>query len=125
MGGNAATQTLAVTIRGLALGEMTGTIRVMLNQILVGIGIGVINGLICALAVAIFYGDLSLGVVLALAMVINMMIAGIAGSMIPVVLKKMRIDPAVASSVFVTMCTDVAGFFSFLGLAAVLLRALR
>lgn len=124
MGGNAATQTLAVIIRGLALGELVGTARVVFNQLAVGFGNGVINGLVCAVVVAAFYGDVSLGVVLALAMVINMMIAGIAGSLIPVALKKMRIDPAVASSVFVTTCTDVAGFFSFLGLAAVLLKVL-
>lgn len=122
MGGNAATQTLAVIIRGLALGELAGVSRVVLNQLMVGLGNGLMIGLVCAAAVSTVYSDVSLGVVLALAMVINMVIAGIAGTLIPVVLRRMRIDPAVASSVFVTACTDVAGFFSFLGLATVLIK---
>lgn len=124
MGGNAATQTLAVIIRGLALGELAGVTRVMLNQLMVGLGNGLMIGLVCAAAVASVYSDFSLGVVLALAMVINMVIAGIAGTLIPVVLRRMRIDPAVASSVFVTTCTDVAGFFSFLGLATIMMKSL-
>jgi magnesium transporter len=88
----------------------------------VGIGNGVINGLVCAAVVAAFYGSVWLGVIIALAMVINMMVAGIAGTLIPVALKRLNIDPAVASSVFVTTCTDVAGFFSFLGIATLLLN---
>jgi magnesium transporter len=121
MGGNAATQTLTVIIRGMARNELVGATRVALKQSLVGIGNGLINGLVCAAVVA-FYKNVWLGVIIALAMIINMVVAGVAGSLIPVVLRRMNIDPAVASSVFVTTCTDVAGFFSFLGIATLLLN---
>jgi magnesium transporter len=122
MGGNAATQTLTVIIRGLALNELVNPSRVTLRQSLVGVGNGVINGVVCAAVVAAFYKNAWLGVIIAAAMIINMMVAGIAGTLIPVVLRKLNIDPAVASSVFVTTCTDVAGFFSFLGIATILLN---
>jgi magnesium transporter len=122
MGGNAATQTLTVIIRGMAMNEFSGTGRVTLKQSIVGLGNGLINGLVCAAVVAAFYRNAWLGVIIALAMIINMMVAGIAGSLIPVALRRLGIDPAVASSVFVTTCTDVAGFFSFLGIATLLLN---
>jgi len=122
MGGNAATQTLTVIIRGMAMNELVGATRVALKQSLVGMGNGLINGLVCAAVVAAFYKNVWLGVIIAMAMIINMVVAGVAGSLIPVVLRRMNIDPAVASSVFVTTCTDVAGFFSFLGIATLLLN---
>jgi magnesium transporter len=122
MGGNAATQTLTVIIRGMAMNEFVGTTRVALKQALVGMGNGLINGLVCAAVVAAFYKNGWLGIIIALAMIINMIVAGIAGSLIPVALRRLNIDPAVASSVFVTTCTDVAGFFSFLGIATILLN---
>jgi len=122
MGGNAATQTLTVIIRGMAVNEFIGTGRVALKQSLVGLGNGLINGLVCAAVVAAFYRNVWLGLIIALAMMINMIVAGIAGSLIPVTLRRLNVDPAVASSVFVTTCTDVAGFFSFLGIATVLLN---
>lgn len=122
MGGNAATQTLTVIIRGMAVNEFVGTSRVALKQSLVGMGNGLINGLVCAAVVAAFYKNGWLGLIIAMAMIINMIVAGFAGSLIPVVLRKLNIDPAVASSVFVTTCTDVAGFFSFLGIATLLLN---
>jgi magnesium transporter len=122
MGGNAATQTLTVIIRGMAVNELVGTARVTFKQSLVGMGNGLINGIVCAAVVAAFYKNVWLGIIIALAMIINMVVAGIAGSLIPVVLKRLGIDPAVASSVFVTTCTDVAGFFSFLGIATLLLN---
>jgi magnesium transporter len=122
MGGNAATQTLTVIIRGIAMNELVSTARVTLKQAIVGIGNGLINGLVCAAVVAGFYRSIWLGVIIALAMVINMFVAGVSGSLLPVALKKLGIDPAVASSVFVTTCTDVAGFFSFLGIATLLLN---
>ncbi len=122
MGGNAATQTLTVIIRGMATNELVGTGRVALKQSLVGMGNGLINGLVCAAVVAAFYNNVWLGMIIALAMIINMVVAGIAGSLIPVTLRRLNVDPAVASSVFVTTCTDVAGFFSFLGIATLLLN---
>ena len=122
MGGNAATQTLTVIIRGMAVNEFIGPGRVALKQSLVGLGNGLINGLVCAAVVAAFYRNVWLGLIIALAMMINMIVAGIAGSLIPVTLRRLNVDPAVASSVFVTTCTDVAGFFSFLGIATVLLN---
>jgi magnesium transporter len=122
MGGNAATQTLTVIIRGMAMNEFVGTGRITLKQSLVGMGNGLINGFVCAAVVAAFYRNLWLGVIISLAMVINMIVAGVSGSLIPVALRRLNIDPAVASSVFVTTCTDVAGFFSFLGIATLLLN---
>lgn len=122
MGGNAATQTLTVIIRGLALNEVVNTTRATLKQSIVGIGNGVINGLVCAAVVAGYYHSAWLGLIIAVAMMINMLVAGVAGTLLPVILKRLNIDPAVASSVFVTTCTDVAGFFSFLGIATLLLN---
>ena len=122
MGGNAATQTLTVIIRGLALNEVVNTTRATLKQSIVGLGNGVINGLVCAAVVAGYYRSAWLGLIIAVAMMINMLVAGVAGTLLPVILKRLNIDPAVASSVFVTTCTDVAGFFSFLGIATLLLN---
>jgi magnesium transporter len=125
MGGNAATQTVTVIIRGLALNEVSSVGQTLIKQMLVGLGNGLINGLVGGAVVAIFFKDLWLGVVLALAMVINMIGASLAGTLIPVTLKKMNIDPALASSVFVTTCTDVGGSLSFLGIASLLIKLLR
>ncbi len=122
MGGNAATQTLTVIIRGLALNEVVNTTRATAKQSIVGLGNGVINGLVCAAVVAGYYRSAWLGLIIAVAMIINMLVAGVAGTLLPVILKRLNIDPAVASSVFVTTCTDVAGFFSFLGIATLLLN---
>jgi len=122
MGGNAATQTLTVIIRGLALNEVVNTTRATVKQSIVGIGNGVINGVVCAAVVAGYYRSAWLGLIIAVAMMINMLVAGVAGTLLPVILKRLNIDPAVASSVFVTTCTDVAGFFSFLGIATLLLN---
>jgi magnesium transporter len=124
MGGNAATQTLTVIIRGMALGEMSNIAGVTLKQFVVGVGNGLINGIVCALVVATFLNNVWLGIVIALAMLINMVVAAVTGTLLPVALKRIGIDPAVASSVFVTTCTDVSGFFSFLGLATLLMRFL-
>jgi magnesium transporter len=124
MGGNSATQTLTIIIRGIALGELTSFGRVFLKSLAVGAGIGVINGLAASTVAALYYRNFWLGVVLASAMFINMIVAGIAGTLIPVALRRLHIDPAVASSVFVTTCTDVCGFFSFLGIATLLMRLL-
>ena len=125
MGGNCATQTLTVIIRGLALGEMSNVAQVTLKQLIVGLGNGIITGLVGATVVAVFFKNAWLGLVLALAMIINMVVAALAGTLVPVALKKMRIDPALASSVFVTTCTDVGGSLSFLGIATLLMKLLK
>jgi magnesium transporter len=119
MGGNAGTQTLTVVVRGIALGELTWTNarKALLKETLVGIGNGVALGLCAALVVWATRGNPVLGIVLGLAMVINMFVAAAAGTLVPLGLRAANIDPALASSVFITTMTDVFGFFSFLGLA--------
>jgi magnesium transporter len=125
MGGNAATQTVTVIIRGMALGDMAGIGWVIFKAIMVGVGNGLITGVLGALVATFYYQNVWLGVVLAVSMVINQVIAGLAGTLIPFALKKLKIDPAIASSVFVTTCTDVGGFFSFLGLARLLMGLIK
>jgi magnesium transporter len=127
MGGNAATQTLAVIVRGLALGQLTwSNARGALGkEALVGLGNGVVLGSIAALGAWALKGDPVLGLILALAMIINMFIAATAGTLIPLGLRALKVDPALASSVFITTLTDVFGFFSFLGLATLFLRFLQ
>ena len=127
MGGNAATQTLTVVVRGIALGELTweNSRKALLKEAAVGIGNGLALGLLAATVAWMMKGDLVLGGVLALAMVINMFVAATAGTLIPLGLRALKIDPALASSVFITTLTDVAGFASFLGLATVFLKYLH
>ena len=127
MGGNAATQTLAVIVRGLALGELTwsNARQALLKEGLVGLGNGLALGLVAAIGTWVWKGSPILGGVLALAMIINMFIAATAGTLIPLGLRALKVDPALASSVFITTLTDVFGFFSFLGLATVFLRFLQ
>lgn len=126
MGGNAGTQTLTVIVRSLALGEVTfaNARRALLKEVLVGLGNGFANGLIVALIVYFWKGNPVLGLVLGLAMIINMFVAALSGTMIPIALKALRLDPALASGVFVTTFTDVFGFFSFLGLATLFITQL-
>ncbi|MFN0121368.1 MAG: magnesium transporter [Blastocatellia bacterium] len=130
MGGNAATQTLAVIVRGLALGEVTwdNARRVIAKEALTGFANGLVIGFFAAVFASIRYGfsfkSLTLGLVMALATVFNMLIAGLAGTIVPIVLKRLKADPALASTVFVTACTDIGGFLSFLGLATLLLKYL-
>jgi magnesium transporter len=125
MGGNAGTQALTVVIRGLAMGEAFSLSWTTMKAIIVGLGNGVITGIVGAIVAALFFKNVWLGLVLASAMIINLIVAGVAGTLIPVILKKLHIDPAIASSVFVTTCTDVAGFFSFLGIATLMMSMLR
>ena len=119
MGGNAATQTLTVIVRGIALGELTwsNTRKALFKEAAVGVGNGLACGLIGGLVVWLAQGDPWLGVILAMAMIINMFVAAVAGTLIPLSLRALKVDPALASSVFITTLTDVFGFFSFLGLA--------
>jgi magnesium transporter len=121
MGGNAATQTLTVIVRGIALGEVSwGNARkALLKEAIVGIGNGVVLGVVAAGVVWAARGNPILGLVLAMAMIINMFVAATAGTLVPLGLRAAHVDPALASSVFITTLTDVFGFFSFLGLATV------
>ena len=123
MGGNAGTQTLTVTVRALAMKDLTATnaLRVVGKEALVGCINGVLFAVLAGLVAWIWFDSQALGVVIALAMVINMVVAGLAGTTIPLVLDRNGIDPAIASSVFLTTVTDVVGFAAFLGLAAWLL----
>jgi magnesium transporter len=127
MGGNAATQTLAVTVRGLSLGELTwsNARQVLIKEGLVGLGNGVALGAIAVLGAWALQGNPWIGLVLGLAMVINMFIAATAGTLIPLGLRALKVDPALASSVFITTLTDVFGFSAFLGLAQIFKAHLR
>ena len=126
MGGNAATQTLAVIVRGIALGELTwrNTRKALLKEAAVGIGNGVVCGIVGAGVVWLMQGNPFLGAILGLAMIINMFVAAIAGTLIPLALRALKVDPALASSVFITTLTDVFGFLSFLGLGALFIKYL-
>jgi len=127
MGGNAATQTLTVIVRGIALGELTlsNSRKVLIKEGLVGLGNGAVLGLVAAGGAFMLRGDPVLGLILALAMIINMFIAATAGTLIPLALRALKIDPALASSVFITTLTDVFGFLSFLGLGTLFLSFLQ
>jgi magnesium transporter len=121
MGGNAGTQTLTVVVRGIALGELTwgNSRKALLKEVTVGLGNGVALGVVAALVVWATRGNPVLGVVLGLAMIINMFVAAAAGTLVPLGLRAANVDPALASSVFITTMTDVFGFLSFLGLATI------
>jgi len=123
LGGNSGTQTLTVITRGIALGELTlhNTYRAIVKEITVGIINGLLIGSVAMLIAYLLKGDMLLGAVLGISMVCNMFIAGLVGSSIPVVMKTLKIDPALASSVIITMLTDIGGFATFLGLATLLL----
>jgi magnesium transporter len=123
MGGNAGTQTLTVTVRALATKELTGanTYRVITKEIIVGCFNGIAFALLSGIVAWVWFDSTTLGFVIASAMVINMVIAGFAGTTIPIMLDRFGADPAIASSVFLTTVTDVVGFFAFLGLAALVL----
>ena len=124
MGGNAATQTLTVIVRGIALGELTwaNTRKALLKEAAVGLANGVCCGVVAALVVWFWKDNLWLGAVIGAAMVINMFVAATAGTLIPLGLRALKVDPALASSVFITTLTDVFGFLSFLGLGTLVLR---
>ena len=127
MGGNAATQTLTVIVRGIALGELTwsNSRRVLGKEALVGIANGIVLGAMGAGVAWGVFGDPYLGAILALAMVINLLVAAIAATLIPIALRALKIDPALASAVFITTMTDVFGFFAILGLATAFLPYLQ
>tara|TARA_B110000438_G_C15803648_1_gene646299 strand:+ start:261 stop:1640 length:1380 start_codon:yes stop_codon:yes gene_type:complete len=120
MGGNAGMQTLAVTIRALATKELSSGnfSKIVTKEFIIGILNGVIFAVITGVIVQVWFKELNLTILIAASMVLNMMVAGLFGILVPVSLKKFNIDPALASSVFVTTITDVIGFLSFLGLGA-------
>jgi len=124
MGGNAGTQTMTVTVRALAMDELDSykVRRLIAREMLVGILNGLIFALLMGLLTWLRFFNPGLGLVIGLAMIVNMIAAGSAGVLIPLGLSKLKVDPAVASSVFVTTVTDVVGFFGFLGLAALWIR---
>lgn len=123
MGGNAGTQTLTVTVRALATKELTASnmVRVVSKEVIVGCFNGVMFAILTGLVTWAWFQTPLLGCVIAAAMVINMVVAGFAGTTIPILLERAGADPAIASSVFLTTVTDVVGFFAFLGLAAIVL----
>ena len=127
MGGNAATQALTVIVRGIALGELTwgNSRKAVFKEALVGLGNGLALGTVGGGVAWLMSGNIFLGLILALAMVINMLVAAIAATVIPISLRALKIDPALGSAVFITTLTDVFGFFAFLGLATVFLRYLE
>ncbi|MEY4055302.1 MAG: magnesium transporter [Pseudomonadota bacterium] len=119
MGGNAGTQTLAVIVRALATNQLTSsnTWRMIAREFSIASANGLALGVLIGTGVGVIFSNPLLGAVIATAMLINNLIAGLAGILVPVTLDRLKIDPAVSSAVFVTMATDVMGFFSFLGLA--------
>ena len=123
MGGNAGTQTLTLTVRAIATKELVDNNRrkVFFKEIAISILNGILFAIITGLAAWIWFSDISLSIIVGAAMVINILSAGMFGFLIPYIFNKVKIDPALASSVFVTTITDVFGFLSFLGLASIYL----
>ncbi|WP_380875642.1 magnesium transporter MgtE [Sphingomonas sp. DBB INV C78] len=119
VGGNAGTQTMAVTVRAIATNQLTqsNTMRAIVREIRIALLNGVTVAAVIGCGVAFFFGNPALGGVIAAAMMTNIVIAGLAGVLVPVALDRMDVDPAVSSSIFVTMTTDSMGFLAFLGLA--------
>jgi magnesium transporter len=124
MGGNAGTQTLTVMVRGLAFGELDwkSSMWPLGKELVVGLANGLANGILTGLVVGLWTQDWRLAAVLCLAMMFNMVVAGVSGAFVPLTLKRLGFDPAVSSGIFVTTFTDVAGFSAFLGLATLALR---
>ncbi|MEX5727298.1 magnesium transporter [Rhodovulum iodosum] len=123
MGGNAGTQSLTVAVRALATKDLTGSNvwRVVRREVTVGLINGAIFALVMGAVGLVWFGSIDLGLVIAVAMVLNLAVAALAGILIPVTLDKLGVDPALASGTFVTTVTDVVGFFAFLGLASAVL----
>jgi len=126
MGGIGTTQTATVVVRGIALGEVSRAVlgRVLWKELWLGLTTGAANGLVIAAIAYLWKGQVLLSLILGVALLFNMLVAAVVGTLVPIALKAFRIDPAIASSVIITTFTDVFGFFSFLGLATVLIRFL-
>ena len=123
MGGNAGTQTLTVAVRALALKDLTDATawRFVGKELVVGSVNGVLFAILTGLVAWLWFQSLAIGLVIGAAMIVNLVAAGLAGTLVPLGLERLGVDPAVASSVFVTTVTDVVGFAAFLGLAAIFL----
>jgi magnesium transporter len=119
VGGNAGSQTMAVTVRALATNQITGSNarRTILREMRVALMNGATVAVVLGIGVGTVFGNVHLGLVIAAAMMTNILTAGLAGASVPLVFDRFNIDPAVASSIFVTMITDSMGFFAFLSLA--------
>ena len=126
MGGNAATQTLTVIVRGIALSELTwsNSRKALFKEAAVGLGNGLVIGIAGAGVAWLVVGNPYFGGILALAMVINLLVAAVAATLIPIALRALKVDPALASAVFITTLTDMFGFFAFLGLATLFIEYL-
>ncbi|MEJ5348261.1 MAG: magnesium transporter [Desulfosoma sp.] len=124
LGGNAGTQSLTVVVRALALGEILdkGTWRVVLRQMTVGLCNGALCGAVLAVITLAWHHNPWLALIMWLAMIFNMIVAGCLGALVPIVLRKLKLDPALGSSIFVTAATDTGGFFFFLGLATLFMN---
>ena len=127
LGGNAGTQTLAVTVRSIALGKLpiAKCGRVILKELGVGLSNGLLIGTFMGIIAYFWFNNPWLGLIMFLAMTTNLLIAGLLGSAIPITLKALKLDPALGSSVFITTATDISGFLIFLSLATLLLSHLR
>ncbi len=123
MGGNAGTQALTVAVRAIATRDLTGANvwRVVRREVMVGAVNGIVFAVVMGAVGWFWFGSADIGAVLAAAMVVNLVVAGLAGILVPVALEKAGVDPALASGAFVTTVTDVVGFFAFLSLAALVL----
>ena len=123
MGANAGTQTLTVAVRAIAVKELTtsNAIKIITKETLIGGINGIIFAIIISLISIYWFDNLLLGLIIGLAMILNLLIAGFSGIVIPLILDKLKIDPALASAVILTTITDVFGFLSFLGLATLFL----
>ncbi|HAE43670.1 MAG TPA: magnesium transporter, partial [Clostridiales bacterium] len=126
MGGNAGTQTLTLIIRGIALGELTleNHKEILIKESVIGIIDGLFLGLIVAGLGYFWVQNAYFGLVIGVAMFLNLFVAAISGFFIPIMLRKIGVDPALASAVFVTTVTDVLGFFFFLGFATLMISFL-
>ena len=126
MGGNSASQVQSILVRQLSQDEISVSkyMSAFIKEILVGLIDGAITGIVTAVIVAAIYHNIYLGIIIFIAMIGNLIVAGVFGFLVPVVLKKMGIDPAVSSCIFITTATDVLGFFIFLGLASLFLPLL-
>jgi len=123
MGGNAATQTLAVVVRGIVTHEIDRKkrFRVLFHEVGAGLLNGIVNGILVAIIAYFWNGNAMLGLIICISMIINLVVAGFFGTLLPFVLDRLKIDPAIAATVFVTTATDIVGFFVFLSLAEGLL----
>lgn len=126
MGGNAGSQTVSIIIRSLAMGKVkfNEVKKLILKEVLLGLINGAVVGLVTGVVVSLMYGNMYLGLIIFLAMIGNLIISGFFGLIIPIILEKLKIDPAISSSIFLTTATDVLGFFLFLGLASLFLPKL-